>query len=167
MKIEIRHTELDDYKVLQKIYAQPKAVWGTNQLPFPSAEMWKKRLSEQSDNAYRLVAIVENEIVGSLDLWLNFKSPRRRHVGGIGMAVHDQWHGQGIGTALMEAVIELADKWLNLLRIELTVYTDNKAAIKLYQKYGFKIEGTLEKYAFRGGDFADAYTMARINKTEE
>ena len=54
------------------------------------------------------------------------------------------------------------EKWLNLARIELTVFTDNEAAIALYRKFGFEIEGTLRKYAFRDGEFVDAYAMARI-----
>ena len=76
--------------------------------------------------------------------------------------VRDDWHGKGVGTAMMRAVIDLADKWLNLARIELTVFTDNESAIALYRKFGFEIEGTHRKYAFRDGDFVDAYAMARI-----
>ena len=45
------------------------------------------------------------------------------------MAVRDDWQGRGVGTALMEAALDLADNWLNLTRIELEVYTDNAAAI--------------------------------------
>ncbi len=36
------------------------------------------------------------------------------------------------------------------------------AALHLYEKFGFVIEGTLKKYAFRAGSYVDAYTMARI-----
>lgn len=43
----------------------------------------------------------------------------------------------------MEAAVDLADKWLNLTRFELEVYTDNASAIRLYKKFGFTIEGTL------------------------
>jgi GNAT superfamily N-acetyltransferase len=52
-----------------------------------------------------------------------------RHVGSIGMAVRDDWQGKGIGTALMEAALDLADNWLNLTRIELRIYVDNAAAM--------------------------------------
>jgi L-phenylalanine/L-methionine N-acetyltransferase len=52
-----------------------------------------------------------------------------RHVGSIGMAVRNDWQGRGIGTALMEAALDLADNWLNLTRIELRVYTDNAAGM--------------------------------------
>ncbi len=78
------------------------------------------------------------------------------------MAVHDQWQQQGIGSALVEAAIDLADQWLNLRRLELTVYTDNVPAIKLYKRVGFENEGTLRRFAYRDGDFADAYLMARL-----
>jgi ribosomal protein S18 acetylase RimI-like enzyme len=44
----------------------------------------------------------------------------------------------------------------------LTVYTDIDVALALYRKFGFEIEGTLRSYAFRGGRYIDAYTMARI-----
>jgi len=88
--------------------------------------------------------------------------PRVNHRGEIGMMVRDDWHGKGVDTAMMRAVIDLADKWLNLARIELTVFTDNESVIALYRKFGFEIEGTHRKYAFRDGDFVDAYAMARI-----
>jgi len=62
----------------------------------------------------------------------------------------------------MEAALDLADNWLNLTRVELTVYTDNAAGIALYKKFSFEIEGTYRRYAFRNGEYADAYSMARI-----
>jgi putative acetyltransferase len=78
------------------------------------------------------------------------------------MAVRDDWQGQGVGTALMQAAIDLADKWLNLTRLELEVFVDNAPAIRLYEKFGFTIEGTLVDFAFREGQFADVYIMARL-----
>ena len=59
-------------------------------------------------------------------------------------------------------MIILADKWLNLVRLDLDVYTDNEAAIKLYRKFGFAVEGTLVKAAFRDGAYVDNYVMARL-----
>jgi putative acetyltransferase len=76
--------------------------------------------------------------------------------------VHDRYQGLGLGEALMKAAIDLADKWLNVRRIELTVFTDNQPALALYRKFGFATEGILRQYAFRDGEFVDAYTMARL-----
>ena len=62
----------------------------------------------------------------------------------------------------MEAALDLADNWLNLTRVELTVYTDNAAGIALYEKFGFGIEGTHPRFAFRNGEYVSAYSMGRI-----
>jgi putative acetyltransferase len=59
-------------------------------------------------------------------------------------------------------MVDLADKWLNLSRIELEVYTDNEPAIHLYKKFGFVVEGTHTRFAFRDGQFVDVYAMARL-----
>ena len=68
-----------------------------------------------------------------------------------------------VGSALMRAALELADGWLELTRLELTVYTDNLPALKLYEKFGFVLEGTHRQYAFRDGASVDAYALARLH----
>ncbi|HEX9877156.1 MAG TPA: GNAT family N-acetyltransferase [Gammaproteobacteria bacterium] len=160
--IEIRRLEPDDYRALQEIHAQPRAIWGTLQVPFPSIEAWRKRLAEQQDERIGLVACADGAVVGVVGLTVIARSLRRRHAGELGMAVHDAWQGRGIGTALMRAAIELADRWLNLTRLELIVYTDNAPAIRLYKKCGFEVEGTLRRYSYRDGEYCDAYAMARL-----
>jgi len=159
--ITIRRATVGDAEAIQATFATPKAMAGTLQLPFPSLERWRKWLADGAQDDYVLVAEVAGKVVGNLGLHAASKSPRRRHAGAIGMSVRDDWQGRGVGTALLAAAIDLADNWLNYRRLELTVYTDNAAALALYRKFGFAIEGTLKDYAFRGGRFIDAYTMAR------
>jgi putative acetyltransferase len=160
--ISIRRAEPNDYEAVRQVLAGPKAIWGTLQLPFSSAEVWRKRLAEPAEGTFPLVAWVEDEIVGQLGLQTFPNRPRRRHVGQIGMAVRDDWQGHGVGTALMEAAVDLAEKWLNLARLELDVYVDNEPAIRLYKKFGFVVEGRLVNFAFRAGEFVDVYIMARV-----
>lgn len=163
MTVTIRRTEPSDYEAVQRILASPKVVWGTLQLPFPSIEQWRKRLAEPPEGLFSLVACVENnEVVGQLALQTFPNRPRRRHVGQIGMAVRDDWQGKRVGTALMQAAIDLADNWLNLTRLELEVFVENTPAIRLYEKCGFTIEGTLVDFAFRDGQYVDTYIMARL-----
>lgn len=71
--------------------------------------------------------------------------------------------GKGIGTALFKKVIDLADNWLMLTRLELTVFVENDRAVKLYKSLGFQIEGTRKYGAIRNGQYADEYLMARYN----
>lgn len=162
--ISIRHVEPDDYEALHRIFSGPEAIWGTLQLPFPSLERWRQRLADPPEGLFSLVASVDDDVVGSLGLHTFRNRPRRRHVGQIGMAVRDDWHGKGVGTALMEAAIDLAGNWLNLTRLELTVFIDNAPAIGLYEAFAFVREGTLARYAFRDGDYVDCFIMARIKE---
>jgi putative acetyltransferase len=61
-------------------------------------------------------------------------------------------------------VIDLSDNWLKLSRLELEVFVENVPAIQLYKKCGFTIEATLVDFAFREGQYVEAYTMARIRR---
>ena len=65
------------------------------------------------------------------------------------MGVHDAWQRQGVGTTLLAALVDAADNWMGLKRIELTVFSDNAAAIRLYEKFGFEPEGICRAFAFR------------------
>jgi putative acetyltransferase len=161
-RITIRRAEPGDYEAVHRILSSPRVYPGMLQLPYPSLEHWRKRMADPPEGLYNLLACAGAEVVGQLALHTFPNSPRRRHAGQIGMAVREDWHGQGVGTALMQAAIDLADRWLNLTRLELDVYVDNAAAIRLYQKFGFVIEGTLVQYAFRDGAYVDTYAMARL-----
>ena len=156
MDITVRHTEPEDYEALHRIFSGPRVIAGTLQLPLPSAEMWRQRLSEPPEGMFSLVACVDGRGGrGDLSLHTSPTRWRMRHVGSIGMAVRDDWQGRGVGTALMEAALDLADNWLNLTRVELSVYVDNAPAIALYEKFGFEVEGTHRRFAFRDGEYVD------------
>ncbi|MBM3127826.1 MAG: GNAT family N-acetyltransferase [Chloroflexi bacterium] len=162
MNLTIRRAEPGDYEAIHKIFTCPKVIWGTLQIPYPSLEQWRKKIAEPPEGFYSLVACVDSDVVGQIGLHTFPNRPRRRHVGEIGMMVRDDWQGKGIGTALMQAAIDLADKWLNLFRLELGVYSDNEPAIKLYKKFGFQVEGTQIGHAFRDGQYVDTLMMARV-----
>ena len=160
--IRVRRAEVRDADAFQSTFSSPGAMAGTLQLPFPSAEMWRKRIAEFPADDFLLVAEVDGDVVGNAGLHSMGRSARRRHAGYIGMSVRDDWHGKGVGTALMAAIVDLADNWIGYRRLELTVYTDNRIALGLYRKFGFEIEGTLRDYSYRNGEYVDAYTMARL-----
>lgn len=79
------------------------------------------------------------------------------------MAVAAGRRRQGIGTALLRAVIETAERWHGVRRLELEVYTDNPAAIALYAGHGFVREGLAKGYALRDGAYVDVLLMARYS----
>lgn len=160
--LHIRRAEPDDWPALYEMFSSPNVFPGTLQLPYPSRETWRRRLAEPGEGDYYLVAEVGGEVVGMISVHTFPNRPRRRHAGAVGISVRDEWQGRGVGAALMRAGIDLADNWLNLTRLELEVYTDNEAAVRLYERFGFEREGTLRQYALRDGRLVDSYAMARL-----
>jgi putative acetyltransferase len=159
--IRIRALEPRDGDALHAIMLQESSSTMTLQTPYHPAARWHD-LANGKPGFHSLVAEVDGAVAG--ECTLHVQSNRRAHVGDIGMAVHEAYRGRGVGTALMAAVTELADNWLNLVRLELQVYTDNVPAIALYRAFGFVIEGELRAFAFRDGAWADAYFMARLRE---
>jgi ribosomal protein S18 acetylase RimI-like enzyme len=74
------------------------------------------------------------------------------------MSVLKAYHGLGIGSFMMETLIKAA-KDLGKMKMELDVRVDNEAAIALYKKYGFVIEGTLSNAIYVDQKMVDLYVM--------
>jgi putative acetyltransferase len=157
--IVVRAMVASDQDRMSEIMNQRQVAAMTMQIPYTTAAERAARYPP-SESQRMLVAEIDGVVVGSGGLTLF--SRRRAHVGSLGMGVDQAHQGQGVGTALMEALIDLADNWYNLRRLELEVYADNEPAVRLYQRFGFVIEGTHVAYAFREGGWADAYSMARL-----
>lgn len=165
MTLQIRSTESTDAAALKELYKSESVFRNTLQLPYPNLARWETRLTKIPDNVYSYVAVIEDEVVGNLGFIVSTRD-RQRHIASLGMSVKADFHGQGVGSALLAAAIDLADNWLNLHRIELTVFTDNAPAIALYKKFGFVIEGEATDFAFRDGEYVNAYYMARIKNAQ-
>ncbi|NMY02109.1 GNAT family N-acetyltransferase [Pseudomonas sp. WS 5059] len=149
---------------MHALYNDPAVCRQVLQMPFQSLEVWRKRLADTNERLLRLVAVQAGEVLGSCTLEQYARS-RQSHVGSIGMGVAVAWQGKGVGTQLLGAALEVADNWMNLHRVELTVYVDNEPAQALYRKFGFETEGRLRDYAVRDGVFVDALSMARLRQT--
>jgi putative acetyltransferase len=160
--LKIRRAEAEDCSQICEMFESPKVYAGTMQVPYPSREYWRRRLSENTQSVYTLVGIIDERIVGMVSVVTFPERPRRKHVGVIAICVDGDWQDKGVGVALMRAIVDLADNWLNLTRLELEVYADNEAAIHLYERFGFEVEGILRRHAFRDGEYVDSKVMGRL-----
>jgi L-phenylalanine/L-methionine N-acetyltransferase len=159
-RLLIRAARSDDLEALTALVNLPGFRAGTLRLPYQRTEVTRRWLENPDIDGLNIVALREGELVGQAG-FERYRG-RRAHVAYIGIGVHDDHRGTGIGTALLGELIDAADNWFGLKRLELTVYADNAAAIALYRKFGFEQEGLLRAYAFRAGAYADALTMARL-----
>jgi L-phenylalanine/L-methionine N-acetyltransferase len=156
----IRPLEPSDADAMADLRSLPGVRWGTLSMPYQSRESVREWIESRDASMTALVAELEGRLIGAASV--HQAKQRRSHTGSIGMLVHDAYRRRGVGAALLAALIDMADNWLNLKRLELTVYTDNAPAIALYEKFGFETEGLNRAYAFRDGVYVDALMMARI-----
>jgi putative acetyltransferase len=160
----IRAASVADAAGLCALANDPGYRWGTLRLPYQSLEQTSRFLASLGQDDHLLVAELEGQVVGNVGL--HRQRDRRRHVGIVGMGVRDAVRRRGVGTALLRAVLDLADNWLDLRRLELAVYVDNAPAIGLYERHGFVREGVMAAYAFREGRYVDSLMMARIRASQ-
>jgi putative acetyltransferase len=168
MSLIIRRARVSDAAAITEQFADPAVFAGTLQMPYPNEEMWAQRLAGQNpatagSNELVLAAVVGDQPVGMAGLHPVGASVRRRHVMSLGITVAQSHQGQGVGHALMTALLDYADHWAQVLRIELTVFHDNQRAIRLYERHGFAPEGRFKAYALRGGEYVDVLAMARLH----
>ena len=158
--LSVRALCVSDAEAVTELMNLPGYRAGTLRPPFQSIDAVRKRMENPSPDAINLVVELDGKLVANGGM--NRFEGRRQHAASLGMGVHDDFTGRGIGTFLMAAMLDAADNWHDIKRIELTVYTDNDAAIRLYEKFGFEKEGLLKSFGYRAGRYIDAYTMARL-----
>lgn len=156
----IRPASPDDAEGIAAMQNQPQFRAGTLRPPYVKVHDVRTWLETPAPNAVSLVAVMNSRVVGHAGF--TQLAGRRSHVASLGMGVHDAFQRRGIGRALLGELVAIADNWMNIKRLELTVYTDNTGAIALYESFGFEREGLHRAFAFRDGSFVDAYAMARI-----
>jgi putative acetyltransferase len=159
--IIVRRIEERDIDEVTALYAFESVLGMTSQIPHRGPEFWGSFYRQRDPEGIELVAEIDGRAVGHLGILMNHGA-RRRHVASFGIAVHPDHHGRGVGSALMSELVNLADNWLNLVRIELSVASDNTRAIALYEKFGFASEGEARCDSFLGGRYTSSLRMARL-----
>lgn len=96
-----------------------------------------------------------NVKLGPID-WVHRHAP-------LGLMIGDaRFRGQGYGREAVELVLQHAFERMNLHKISLGVYADHEAAVKLYRRLGFKVEGRLRQHLFREGRYHDKLVMGLL-----
>ena len=127
----------------------------------PLARVRRFVLGNLKSGAAQFVAVDDGRVVGWCDV-----TPKThetlRHSGVLGMGVAASHRGCGIGAALLRATLDQATA-RGLTRVELVVRVDNRAAITLYERFGFEVEGRLRNYLVVDGVSCDALQMVKTS----
>jgi hypothetical protein len=104
------------------------------------------------------------KIVGSLTLERYGNVEKTRHVRVLGMLVVKGYRGMGIGTKLIAYALEWAKSQMGVEKVVLGVFSNNRRAFRLYEKFGFEVEGVKKKHYYISGRPADEIDMALFLK---
>jgi ribosomal protein S18 acetylase RimI-like enzyme len=154
--LTIRAMESGDGPVWQRLFESIAAegLWIGVEPPAPNrAEEVVTQYVDSASNVTYL-AFVGDEAVG----WISGDTQDDGRVE-LGMGIIDGFRSQGIGSALMEAVLAWAGERTVILR----VFPHNERAIGLYRKFGFEhVERQVGVWPRRNGDFWDLLFMQRL-----
>ena len=161
MSLRIRDIKIEDYKEISKIRKMPGVIENILSNKYEEEELIKEKIINSGKNQYWYVAEENGKVIG-LGILMNHGNLRKKHVGVITLMVNSDNQNKGVGSLLMDKLINLSES-LNIIRLELCVFRDNYKAINLYKKFGFKEEGIKVKSALKNGEYIDEIMMARIS----
>ena len=159
-EVTVRLLTIDDKEKLVELFASisDEALrWGMPPYTREVIERWMNNLP----NFIPLIAEIDSRIVGFANISKHSHS-RRKGVGDLIIYLHQDFHNAGLGTAIIAYLVDMAKKQ-GVHRIGLHVIVDNKIAIHLYEKFGFKTEGVMkEAYFGADGKYHDEIVMGRL-----
>lgn len=119
-----------------------------------------KSTAEQ-DNCIMILALEDDQIIGIGTISSSSKI-KSRHLGELGIVVQKRYHGKGIGSQIIQQLIDWAKSNGITTRIQLDTRCDNETAVELYKKFGFEIEGCLKNATLLDGKYYNLYIMGMM-----
>lgn len=116
----------------------------------------------QDNSKLLLVTDVRGQIVSISDIECGPRK-RRRHIGQIGISILPQYRRIGLGTAILQVMVEWATAHPHIEKLALGVWASNEPAIQLYQKLGFIAEGRkVRDVKYANGYYDDCLLMYKM-----
>lgn len=120
------------------------------------------RRSISSERDFHILAFLDGKMIGDAGIHTVYDGRKCRHRAEIGISIRKDYWDLGLGTAMLRAVIEQT-KANGFEQIELGVYEDNTAAVRLYEKFGFRRVGAIPRaFKLKDGTYRDEILMVCI-----
>jgi ribosomal protein S18 acetylase RimI-like enzyme len=156
--VPIRVEHIDSFwEAVGSVARERRWLMGVDAYPKDATEAFVRTNIEARNPQF--VALRDGRVVGWCDIVPLAAFPGFEHNGRLGMGVLAGWRGCGIGGALIDAAMAAAPA-AGFTRIELEAYASNTAALALYERRGFVIEGTKRGVRILDGRTEDLVCMA-------
>ena len=157
-----KQNDLEDLlKLINSLVDEGAEIATTSQVTREEETEWLRKMLEglEKDELFFLVAEVNRKVVASSDIHIPVGD--QNHVGILGVAIKREFRDLGIGTQMMQTLVEQAGA-MGLTALTLNVFATNKRAIHVYGKVGFLKTGTAPMRYFRRGRYIDEVKMTKL-----
>ena len=161
IQVAIRSFSKEDVKELNKIRRSEGVFETILSLKDETVDETYQYFTGERNHTFIAEDAEEKKVIGYIKLVID-EERRRRHKANLSVAIHNDYQGNGVGTLLFKEAIDLAENWLMLKKIELTVLESNVPGIELYKKFGFEIEGVSKADTVVDGKYEDVVFMGKI-----
>lgn len=160
--VRVRRALAGDARALaalqRQIYQEDR--WFVGDGAPPDSTLARRLRSADRTMSLWLVAEDGRQLCGWLELH-RFPPVRLRHVAGLTLAVAASRRRQGVGGSLISAGYSWAER-VGVRKISLNVRASNRAALNLYRRQGFQLEGREREQIRTDGGFEDNLIMAKF-----
>ena len=161
-RIILRGIDEEDLDLIVKWRNDPGILrWLFSYLPLSKTkqrEWYEKYLGDETQQIFIIEAKNEKTPIGTIGLTnIDHKNQKGELTILIG---EKEYLGKGLGEEVLNLLIKFAFNEMNLRKIKAFTFSDNEAAIKLYEKCGFVKEGVLQEEIFKNGTFKDVILMS-------
>jgi L-amino acid N-acyltransferase YncA len=160
--IHIRDAVVDDATALAVIYNQGIVDRiATLETEERSPEERRAWLDARDPGHPVIVAVADGQLVGFGSL--NVFNPRKAydHVADFSVYIERSWRGKGVGSRLLEALIERA-RQIGYHKLVLSAFPFNQGGVALYKKFGFRVVGVYEEQGRLDGRWVDTIIMEKL-----
>lgn len=119
----------------------------------------KALASLEKGEVFYMVAEVNGKVVASSDV--HTLGGYDKHVGVVGIVIKKGYRDLGIGTRMMQTLVDEARK-KGLKVLTLSAFASNERAIHVYEKIGFTQTGLIPRKHFKEGKYIDEVIMTRM-----
>jgi RimJ/RimL family protein N-acetyltransferase len=159
--VALKTIEEEDLDFLSEIYNHPEVLPNLTWDKPRNLGKFKEKFDNEISESERIDLIIESdeERIGQILLL-----EKDEGVAEMGIWLHPDKQNQGFGTKACELIIDYAFSELRYNKIFNRVYEGNKASQRLWEKLGFKQEGTLRNQIYTDGEFKDAYLYGLLRE---
>jgi len=159
-EVTIRPLTAEDNEKIYEMFAsmsEEALRWGMPPYTRERIERWMSNI----ENLIILGAEHDRRLMGYAQIHKG-SQPRRIGTAGLAIYLHQDYHGVGLGTEMIGLLLETAEEH-GVHKVNLDTVADNEAALRLFEKMGFEVEGRIRD-SYRGSDgrYHDIIAMGKI-----